>query len=43
LIAASSSRDQRQIPLKDGPQTLAIGNWYKNTKIQKKKKNSYKK
>ncbi len=32
LIKASSSGDHRQIPSKDGPQMLAIGNWYKNTK-----------
>ncbi len=31
LIATSSSGDLRQIPLEDGPQTLAIGNWYRNT------------
>jgi hypothetical protein len=35
LIASSSNRDQRQIPLDDGLHMLAIGNWYRNTKKQK--------
>jgi hypothetical protein len=30
MNATSSSGDQRQILLKDGPQTPAIGNWYRN-------------
>jgi hypothetical protein len=30
MNATSSSGDQRQILLKDGPQTLTIGNWYRN-------------
>jgi hypothetical protein len=30
LTAISSNGDQRQILLKDDPQTPAIGNWYKN-------------
>ncbi len=33
LTTTSSSRDQKKNLLANGPQTIAIGNWYKNTKI----------
>jgi hypothetical protein len=32
LTTTSLKRDRREILLKDGPQMLAIVNWYKNTK-----------